>query len=154
MVLKLSQFFPACDICIIGLFNNQLFNQYGLNKQRNIITEPPIKHEALFDYAQWFDVSIIPFIDSEIIRGCSPVKLFEYMNIGAPIVTTDIPECRQYKSVLIAKNHEEFISLVTKALYLAKDNKYFQIMKKEAEENTWEARAKVIIDAITKNSNR
>lgn len=151
LVLKLSQFFPECDICIIGLFNNLLFNQYGLNKQSNIITEPPIKHEALFDYAQWFDVSIIPFIDNEIIRGCSPVKLFEYMNIGVPIVTTDIPECRQYKSILIAKNHKEFISLVTKALNIAKDDEYFQIMKKEAEENTWEARAKVIIDAISKN---
>ncbi len=152
LVLKLSQFFPECDICLIGLFNNQLFNQYGLNKQGNIITEPPIKHEALFDYARWFDISIIPFIDNEVIAGCSPVKLFEYMNIGVPIVTTDIPECRQYKSVLIANTHEEFISLVTKAFNIAKDDKYFQIMKQEAEENTWETRANVIIDAINKNS--
>jgi glycosyltransferase involved in cell wall biosynthesis len=154
LVLKLSQFFPECDICLIGLFNNQLFNQYGLNKQGNIITESPIKHEELFDYARWFDISIIPFIHNEVIACCSPVKLFEYMNIGAPIVTTDIPECRQYKSVLIANTHEEFISLVTKAFNLAKDDKYFQIMKKEAEENTWETRAKVIIDAINKNSKK
>jgi len=111
------------------------------------------KYEELPHYSHNFNVSIIPFLVNEITQHCSPVKLFEYMNIGAPIVTTDMPECRQYKSALIAKDHEAFISLINQTLTMSKEDKYFKIMRQEAEENTWETRAKLIVDTINENFN-
>jgi len=75
------------------------------------------------------------------------------MNYSAPIVTTDMPECRQYQSALRAKNDEEFLSLIDYAFKLPKDHEYFHVMKKEAKENTWEHRAKIIIAAIYESLN-
>jgi glycosyltransferase involved in cell wall biosynthesis len=111
------------------------------------------KFTELQNYAHFFNVSIIPFLYNSITENCSPVKLFEYMNYSAPIVTTDMPECRQYHSALRAKNDDEFLSLIDYAFKLPKNHEYFHIMKKEAQENTWEHRAKIIIAAIYESLN-
>ncbi len=153
LVSKISDAYPNHYIVIIGIINDKLFKQNRLNMRSNIIAKPPVAYNELMHYANYFNISIIPFLNNEIIRSCSPVKLFEYMALGKPIITTDILECRKYKSALIAKDHDEFISLIDKALKIPEDDDYFKIMKKEAEENTWDARAKVIIEAINENLN-
>ncbi len=61
------------------------------------------------------DVMIIPFVLNEITSSTSPVKLFEYMAMKKPIVTTDMLECRKYKSVLIGKNYEDFIKKIRRS---------------------------------------
>jgi len=73
------------------------------------------------------------------------------MALNKPIVTTDMRECRKYESVMIAKSHENFIELVDKALELEKTDPYFELLKKEALENTWEKKAKVFHDEVIKN---
>ena len=139
---------------IIGVYDKALFKKHELHKIDNIYAIPPIQYKALIPTAnQLFDLAIIPFLINDVTESTSPVKLFEYMALGKPIVTTDMPECRKYKSALIAKDHDEFISLIDKALKIPKDDEYFKVMKKEAEENTWDARAKVIIEAINENLN-
>jgi glycosyltransferase involved in cell wall biosynthesis len=70
------------------------------------------------------------------------------MAMGKPIVTTDMPECRKYKSVLIGRNHEEFIKKIDKALSLRDDREYKKILKKEAEANSWESKAKDIAEML------
>jgi hypothetical protein len=75
------------------------------------------------------------------------------MNYSAPIVTTDMPECKQYLSALRAKSDEEFLCLIDDALKLPKNHKYFQVMEKEAKENTWNHRTKIIIAAIYESLN-
>ena len=111
------------------------------------------KFTELPNYANLFNVAIIPFLYNSITENCSPVKLFEYMNYSAPIVTTDMPECKQYLSALRAKSDEEFLCLIDDALKLPKNHEYFQVMKKEAKENTWNHRTKIIITAIYESLN-
>jgi hypothetical protein len=41
---------------------------------------------------------MIPFRINEITEAVSPIKLFEYMALGRPIVTTDMAESRKYRS--------------------------------------------------------
>ena len=107
-------------------------------------------YNILQNYANKFDVCTIPFKINAITKATSPVKLFEYMALGKPIVTTDIDECRKYKSVMIAKNQEQFVDLIDKAINIKNENnkEYFELLKKEALENTWEKKAKAIIDAL------
>ena len=69
------------------------------------------------------------------------------MALGKPIVTTEMNECMKYKSVAIAHNTEEFIDLIDKSVKIAKDGDedYYKILKKEALDNTWKAKANEII---------
>jgi len=90
---------------------------------------------------------------NDITASTSPVKIFEYMALHKPIIITDLYECRDYESIMIAKNHDEFIKLLDKALKLKDDKNYIKKLDNEAQENDWSKKAKVIVDAIKKMKN-
>jgi hypothetical protein len=98
-------------------------------------------------------VATIPFLVNNITLATSPIKLFEYMAARKPIVTSDLPECRKYPSVLVAHNAKEFIDHLEHALTLINDSAYLQQLYQTAQENTWEARVNQIIDAWEKHQN-
>ena len=96
---------------------------------------------------------MVPFIKNDITDATSPVKIFEYMALEKPIVTTDINECKSYESCQIAYNDYDFIDKVDYAVkVLVHDEQYKKILKKEAADNTWKHRAKQIKIAL-KNFN-
>ena len=71
------------------------------------------------------------------------------MALGKPIVTTAMPECKKYDSVLIAENTpESFTMQIAKALALVKNKKYLEKLHKDAVANTWENKAKDILALV------
>lgn len=153
LVDKLCRIFTDCQLLLIGPCR-ETFPEYKqlaslLEKHVNLFYLGLKKYSELVNYAHYFDVGIIPHIaNNKTTQASSQVKLYEYMNVGIPIVSTDIPDCRQYQSAQIAKNHDEFLRLVRQSLNMPKENNYFKIMKKEAKENTWEVRANCMLEAI------
>ncbi|MGM1050162.1 MAG: methyltransferase domain-containing protein [Bacillota bacterium] len=151
LIIKLATERPDYQILLIGWKYDSSMDQFKLNEYDNISIIGPIDYKVLPEYAYWFDVSIIPFKINDITDSTSPIKLFEYMALGRPIVTTDMPECRKYKSVLIGKNSNEFIKLIDKSLTLKGDKQYEEILEKEALENTWDSKAEVIAGLLRQN---
>lgn len=99
-------------------------------------------------YLHYFDVATIPFLVNDITNATSPLKLFEYMAGGKPIVVTPMRESMQYKDVLIAKDAEEFAQNLDHAIQLGKDPEYITKINKIAKQNTWESRAEEILQEI------
>jgi GT2 family glycosyltransferase/glycosyltransferase involved in cell wall biosynthesis len=148
LVMKLCQKRPDYEILLIGYpYENSLargdFRQYS-----NLSIIGPVDYRRLPEYASWFDVTTIPFKLNEITESTSPINLFEYMAMGHPIVTMDMPECRKYRSVLIGEDHEDFIRKVDKALTLKQDKEYGGLLKKEAMENSWESKVRLITELL------
>ena len=114
----------------------------------------PRDYKVLKNYANYADILTIPFKINDITKSTSPVKIFEYMALHKPIVTTDLNECRKYKSVLIAKNHDEFITKLEEALKLENNKKYINLLDQEAQENDWSKKAEAIINLIKKNEHK
>lgn len=152
IIKELAQKRPDYNIVLFGIKYDATFDKSNLDKYTNIYFLGSKDYNELPYYAKYFSVCTIPFLINEITQATSPLKLFEYMALEKPIVTTDMKECRKYKSVMIAKNSKDFINLIDKAIALnSKDNKeYFETLKKEALENTWEAKAKTIINLLEK----
>jgi hypothetical protein len=106
------------------------------------------RYEELPAYLYCFTVATIPFLVNEITRATSPVKLFEYMAGGKPIVTTDMPECREYPCVMVARNAPEYVEMLDEAVCRSGWESYRQALDREAQNNTWEMRGRQILDQV------
>ena len=107
-------------------------------------------YAVLQNYAARIDVLTIPFLINDITKATSPVKLFEYMALNKPVVTTDMDECRKYKSVLIGHDHDEFLAQLDRAYALREDAEYLELLDSEARANTWSEKARCILDELAK----
>ncbi|HAT4252052.1 glycosyltransferase [Clostridium perfringens] len=137
------------EIVLIGMDYDGSYGQSNLKDYSNISYLGMIDYKDLINYSRYFDVCIVPFIKNDITDSTSPLKIFEYMALEKPIVTTDINECKNYESCLVSKDYDEFIKNIDKALKLeVNDKEYFSILRRESEENTWNNRAELIKEAI------
>lgn len=151
MVEYLAKSRPNYEIVLIGWKYDNSYGKTNMDKYENIHYLGIVDYPHLANHSKYFDVATIPFLLNDVTKATSPVKLFEYMAVGNPIVTTDLEECRKYESCLIAKDKEDFVKKIDYCIdVLSNDEKYKKILAKEAEENTWSQRAQDIKDAMMK----
>lgn len=150
LIKKVAEERPDYEIVIIGWDYDGSMKTQSLDEFKNIHYLGVKRYNILPSYAIWFDVSIIPFISNKITESTSPIKIFEYMALGTPVVTTDMRECRKYRSILLGKDYEDFIEKIDKALKLRSDGKYLGLLYQEAKDNTWDSRAKLIDKIVSK----
>lgn len=138
------------SIVLFGIKYDESFDE-NIHGEENIYFLGARDYKVLKNYANKADILTIPFLINDITKATSPVKIFEYMALHKPIVTTDMNECRNYKSVLIGKNQEDFLKKLEEAMKLRNDEKYINLLDKEAKENDWSIKAQAIIDLIKKD---
>jgi len=141
LVKSIAELRKDWNIVLIGWDYDGSLAKSGIKKFKNIHIINSVEYKRLPLYAQWFDVCTIPFLINDVTESTSPVKLFEYMALGKPIVTTPMPECKKYASVIIAKNEgKDFVEKIEEGLKDKEDKKYMRLLEKEALENTWEGK--------------
>lgn len=151
LLKKVAKERPNYEIVLIGFLYDNSFKDSKIDELENVHYLGIVDYKELNKYSQYFTISTIPFLLNDITESTSPVKLFEYMAMGHPIVTTDMRECRKYKSVLIGKSHEDFIEKLDFALTLDKKDEYYNYLKEEALANTWREKAAILDRLIDKN---
>ncbi len=156
LVKKLAEKRPNINIVLIGIKYDNSFDESKIDDLQNVYYIGPVNYKELPQYAVFFDVCTIPFILNDITVATNPLKAFEYMALEKPIITTAMKECKKYKSIFIANNAEEFIDLIDKALKINKKNNkdYYELLKKEALDNTWNKKAEEIMYLLKKEENK
>lgn len=95
------------------------------------------------------DVTIIPFIKDEASSGIFPLKVYEYLASGKPVVSTDFNEfltCKHNDVMDFASNDQEFQNLLEQALRNPAVGE--ERRKLTAKRNTWEIKAKQFQEII------
>lgn len=146
LLSETAKYHPEFEFVCIGIKAGK--NVEDMFKIDNITYIPKIKYQEIPKYAIFFDIAIIPFQRNLITANTSPVKLFEYMSLQKPIITTSINECKNYKSCLIADTPQEFVNAIHKALSLKSDLDYLNLLNTEAQANTWEDRIGKLINLL------
>lgn len=114
----------------------------------NICKLPHKNYEELPNYLAHFDVTMVPFKLSEMIDGCDPIKFYEYLSAGKPVLATRMPELvNKYADVTYFIDHENVHDVVAQALAEDDAQKRFERIAK-AQEHTWEARANDAMEQI------
>jgi glycosyltransferase involved in cell wall biosynthesis len=133
------------EFLLIGPDFDGTLSRHKLTDLPNVRWVGEKKYEELPAYLYYFTVATIPFLVNEITQATSPVKLFEYMAGNRPIVTTDMPECRAYDSVLVARDRSEYIGMLDEAIRRRSMDSFRGLLEKEACENTWQERVRQIL---------
>ena len=137
------------SLVLIGVKYDASYDQ-NMRGAKSVDFLGPRDYRVLKYYAKAADVLILPFLINEITRATSPVKLFEYMALQKPIVSTDIDECRRYKSVLIGSSHQEFMRQLDRAMELRRDENYLALLDSEARANDWSEKARAVVQGLKK----
>ena len=141
-----------CDkytVVLFGIRYDDTLDASGVLSLKNVAFMGPRDYKKLKYYAAKADILTIPFKINEITLATSPLKLFEYMALKKPIVTSAMPECMKYSSVLIAHNHDEFFTHFEQCAELANSEEYIALLDKEAKENSWSAKADQIVSLLS-----
>ena len=154
LVADLARRRPDWDFVLVGSTFSADIKR--LAKLPNV-SLPGEKHYAeIPDWVGKFEVVIIPFKRTPLTESTNPVKAYEILAAGKPIVSVPIPEMRALsRFVRLASNTKEFEQEVSAAL-AENEPKLIEARRAFAKENTWEKRyeslAPVIRDTFPKAS--
>lgn len=74
-------------------------------------------HRQLASYINAFNACLIPYHTNKFNRSIFPIKTLEYLASGKPVVSTNLPELEELKSVVyLSSNKEEFLANLEKGL--------------------------------------
>ena len=150
LIKHLAASYPEWAVVLVGRMSQAGFSiPKSLASLPNVHYLGSISYETLPSYLKAFDVCIIPYVtDDPVNISCSPLKLYEYLAIGKPIVSTDLPAVRPFKGLVrIAENVAEFGHQVKAALE-ERDEDLLQRRLTAARENSWEQRAESILEIL------
>lgn len=135
-------------LLLIGFEHDGNLKKSGILEKQNVYYIGPRSYQELNRYAIFYDIAILPFVINNITLSVSPVKIFEYMAAGKPVVTYALPECQKYKSCLCAKTQDEFMDQLEKAILLRNDAEYQNQLQNDALDNTWAAITKKMVEHV------
>ena len=125
------------------------------NLQERVLLEGHVTQQKLAIYQRAADVLLMPFPDTRHYREhMSPVKMFEYMASGRPIIASDLPTIREVlndnNAVIIPPDNSRLLSeAISKILQNPEIGERLAAEAvKEVEKYSWQNRAKKILDFI------
>ncbi len=115
----------------------------------NVLMAGEVSYSELPFYLYAFDVCILPFRVIPLTLATNPVKVYEYLSAGKPVVSVDLPEISQFGGLVArARTHDEFMEQLTDALDRAGEAPAEASRRRFASEQTWDHRVKAFAEAL------
>jgi glycosyltransferase involved in cell wall biosynthesis len=94
-------------------------------------------------YMQAFDVCWVPFTQDDISNAANPVKIYEYLALGKPVVSTPVADTELFGDVVrVVSTAAEAAEAIRAARAAEEDAQRRERRMAFAAENTWAARAR------------
>lgn len=145
---KILKDLERVQVVLIGPVNKTVDKHLiSLKKFENFIHVNQVEQKALIPFLQRFDVCVIPFKVNKITDAISPVKLYEYLAAGKPVISSKMEVCEKIDAVSVASSKSDFVRLVEEAI-IENSVEKVAARKEYAKHNTWEKRAREILRII------
>lgn len=141
LIKEIAERYPEYSLVFVGPVQTDISllsdcgNIYFLGKK---------EHEQVPLFIKHFDICIIPYLVTDYTRNVYPTKLNEYLAIGKPVISTNLPEVEAFNRefgdiVYVAENKEKFYGCIKKAI--TEDNEILRDKRiRTAKQNSWEIR--------------
>ncbi|MCS7458849.1 glycosyltransferase [Paenibacillus doosanensis] len=115
LLIKKLSLLGNAQMIVIGPEYGKKYDIIGRSHHVRFLGLKP--HCLLPGYIRRLSVCIIPFLITPVTLATNPVKAYEYLAAGKPVVSTNMPECRLMSPHIdVADNHEQFIDAVIRRL--------------------------------------
>jgi glycosyltransferase involved in cell wall biosynthesis len=149
-LLALSAARPAYSIVLVGPTGvaDPSTDVGKLQARPNVHLLGHRKYPELPGYLKGFDVAVIPYRINDYTRAVFPIKFFEFLASGRPVVISPLPAVREYwNAVRVAETPEGFIEACDAAV--ADDTPEAKQSRIElAHLNSWDARVTKLLDLV------
>lgn len=99
------------------------------------------------DVLRGADAGIIPYARNELTTSIFPMKVYEYLAAGLPVVTTPLPSLQGVEGVVAAADAESMLARLKEALATDSDDRRVQ-RSRLAAAHSWDARLEEIGRAV------
>jgi glycosyltransferase involved in cell wall biosynthesis len=107
---------PDWQFVFVGRAYPQKINLHPLRALPNVHLLGRFPFEEIPSLVKGMDVCLLPYVEGEAARYRSPLKLYEYLAAGRPVVSTDHPEVREFAAwVEVASGPAGFASAIVRA---------------------------------------
>jgi glycosyltransferase involved in cell wall biosynthesis len=115
LVASLARMRPRWTFCLVGPEGGA--DLRPLRALHNVLLLGPRAYEDLPRYLASMDVGLIPFVEDRLTWHADPIKVYEYLAAGLPVVATDLPALRRLSHVVrLARSPDAFLSQIEAAL--------------------------------------
>ena len=147
LMTKIARERPQYSFVIIGEVHNVDIG--ALQKLPNVHLLGEKNYRLIPSYLAEFDVCTLPFMMNTLTQAVDPVKVYEYLSQGKPVVATRLPEVCDHRDVIYLADREDFVNQLDHALAGDTAEKKFQRIT-YAERNSWAGRVGALKSAVEK----
>ena len=151
LVLELARAFPEGKVLLVGPNMLPPETTEKLRAQPNISLRGAVPYAQIPQSMSEFDVCVVPHVESAFTESLNPIKLWEYLAAGKPIVSTNIAGFRDYQPLCrIASGSDAFVQACREAAEEASGDNSEQVAARQAEaaKNSWKSRVDEIVEVL------
>jgi glycosyltransferase involved in cell wall biosynthesis len=100
LVDGLARILSSYSIILVGPVRDRAYFE-PLNRRSNVSFLGKKRYSDIPDYIKCFDVCIIPHKVNEFTGSMDPLKIYEYLSCGKPIVSTPVSGTERFKGYII-----------------------------------------------------
>jgi glycosyltransferase involved in cell wall biosynthesis len=121
-----------------------------VTRHENVLWLGAKPYAELPRYVAAFDVALIPYVTNGYTASCFPLKTFEYLAAGKPVVATGLPELAGMEpDVVLADGPAGLVEAIESALDERSDDDRSRRMALAAQ-NTWETRVGRLVELVAR----
>ncbi|MCF7824322.1 MAG: glycosyltransferase [Candidatus Marinimicrobia bacterium] len=140
LIRKVAQKNPEASVVLIGL-NEKNSRLKSLLEEKNIHFLGMKQRTEVPNYLANFDVCLMPFDKGQVGEGLLPLKMFEYLAVGKPIVAISSKTMHDFINVLfLAEDDDSFLAKMDEAIQSAGKSELIEARIRVAQDYSWEKR--------------
>jgi glycosyltransferase involved in cell wall biosynthesis len=117
LLLDVANRYPDASLVLIGKTSPEVRGLEKLESQSNVYFLGYKNYKVLPEYLKQCTVCLIPYVINERLMAVDPIKLREYLALGKPVVSVDLPEVRKLQDVVyIGDNNKDFVEKIGPAM--------------------------------------
>lgn len=145
LVRRVAERFSSWRFTLIGEADSNVVKCLKMVENIDLVGE--VHYEELPRYLARASAAIIPFKINSLTRGVNPVKVYEYLAAGRPVVSTPLPELVGNPHVLTARGVNEFSEALSRCVSSDLSSARLERSRWAAEQD-WGVRAKSLLSAV------